>query len=254
MKTKLIYFSPTGTTKRVVREIARGIGGQYSEIDLTLSENREKEISISEDELAIIGAPVYGGRIPKVAREVLEKNLNGGKFCIVVAVYGNRAYDNALAELKYVANKKDLLVIAATAAIGEHSYSKEVAKGRPDKLDLAKLFAFGEHIKQRVSQKEYKEVVVPGEVPKTKANISSNYTIATDACTLCGLCAKSCPMGAIIKDKPNSDAINEKCIMCCKCIKICPENARVPKKDISSFVNKLKTEIAKDRKEIETFI
>jgi len=254
MKTKVIYFSPTGTTKEVVKEVTRGVGYDYSEVDLTKSENREKEIAIGEDELTIIGAPVYGGRVPKVVRNVLEANLEGGKLCVIVSVYGNRAYDNALAELQYVVDKKNLTVIAATAAIGEHSYSEEIAKGRPDELDLAKLFDFGELIREKISLKQYKEIKVPGKVPEGESKISSNYTVATDACNLCGLCAKYCPMNAISKENPDSDAINEKCIMCCKCIKICPEDAREPKDDVSSFVNKLKTKIAKEWKEIEVFI
>lgn len=62
---KLVYFSPTQTTKRVVEGIAQGIRvDTVEQIDLTPSEARTREFEEMGDQLAIIGAPVYDGRIP----------------------------------------------------------------------------------------------------------------------------------------------------------------------------------------------
>ena len=65
LKVYQIYFSPTGSTERVVK----GIGDAFSaypveNIDLTRYEARQEEYSFKENELVIIGAPVYGGRLP----------------------------------------------------------------------------------------------------------------------------------------------------------------------------------------------
>jgi ferredoxin len=254
MNTKLIYFSPTNTTKKVVSEIARGIGNPSFEINLTKPQLRNEKINLEKSDLAVIGVPVYGGRVPKAVREVLVNNFSGGKYAIIVAVYGNRAYDDALAELKDLMNKKGLIVIGAIAAIGEHSYSEKVATNRPDKYDLDKLFKFGEQIRIKINQNDYSEVSVKGEVPTGEAKISSNYSVTNQKCTECGICVTVCPMEAISKEDPSSDAIKDRCIMCCACIKACPENAREPKKDISEFIKRLETEIATGRKKIEKFI
>jgi len=56
---KLVYFSPTGTSRKVMESIAEGIAVKYVEqVDMTLSENAQETIPQLSDELVIIGAPV----------------------------------------------------------------------------------------------------------------------------------------------------------------------------------------------------
>ncbi len=58
-KVKLVYFSPTGTSRKVMESIAEGIAVKYVEqVDMTLSENAQETIPQLSDELVIIGAPV----------------------------------------------------------------------------------------------------------------------------------------------------------------------------------------------------
>ena len=70
---KLVYFSPTGTTKAVVQEIARGINpGTVEELDITRPGARKQPLRTSENELLIVGVPVYMGRVPALATEWLQ--------------------------------------------------------------------------------------------------------------------------------------------------------------------------------------
>ena len=63
-QVKLIYFSPTGTTQTVLENIAKGIAAKDVEhINLTLPAGTGQAVPPFSDELAIIGAPVYGGRL-----------------------------------------------------------------------------------------------------------------------------------------------------------------------------------------------
>ena len=58
-KVKLVYFSPTGTSRKVMESIAEGIAVKYVEqVDMTLSENAQETIPQLSDELVVIGAPV----------------------------------------------------------------------------------------------------------------------------------------------------------------------------------------------------
>jgi len=65
---KTLYFSPTGTTRKVVEAIARGASPRTTQsIDLTLPAAITEKLLTLEDDLIIVGLPVYVGRIPAEA-------------------------------------------------------------------------------------------------------------------------------------------------------------------------------------------
>ena len=150
-----IYFSPTRTTARIVAAIARGTQLPAAEpLDLTPPEARTWRIEAAQDALAIIGAPVYGGRIPPEAVVRLRRLRAHETPAGIVVVYGNRAYEDVLLELRDLVIEQGFIPIAAAAFIGEHSYSTEVtpiAHGRPDVLDLAQAQEFGALIRDRLA-------------------------------------------------------------------------------------------------------
>ena len=50
--------------------------------------------------------PVYAGRVPAIAVERLKGIKTSGVKCVIVAVYGNRAYEDALVEMQDVATER----------------------------------------------------------------------------------------------------------------------------------------------------
>lgn len=50
--------------------------------------------------------PVYAGRVPALAVEILKGIKTSGVKCVIVAVYGNRAYEDALVEMQDVATER----------------------------------------------------------------------------------------------------------------------------------------------------
>jgi flavodoxin len=110
-KITKIYFSPTGNTKKSVDAMAAAIGSEFQAYDVTVEKDASQHVFTPED-FAIIGAPVYGGRVPKVAAARLARFQGNQTPCIVVVTYGNRHYDDALLELADLAQAQGFVVKA----------------------------------------------------------------------------------------------------------------------------------------------
>ena len=97
--THIVYFSPTHTSEKIARAIGEGIGMERRiETDLTLDEGTSP-IEI-KDSLTILAAPVYGGRVAPIALQRMKRLKGTNAPVILVAVYGNRDYEDALVELR----------------------------------------------------------------------------------------------------------------------------------------------------------
>ena len=228
-----ISFSPTGTSKKIVGGIASGISavGRDS-IDLTYPGKFETR-TFTQDDLVVVGVPVYAGRVAPLAVDRL-KSIKGCMTPAVLAVlYGNREYEDALIELRDIAVAASFIPVAASAFIGEHSFSSNqipIAPGRPDSSDLEAASSFGRKIFDKIGKVEdcssFPILPVPGNIPYKESTGSPPVTPKVDQalCTHCGMCVETCPGAAItITDELTMDA--ECCIFCCACIKICPEDA-----------------------------
>ena len=261
-KLKLIYFSPTGTTQKVLESIAKGITVEAVEyINLTLPEGAQQTIPPFSDELVIIGAPVYGGRLPVDAINRFKQLKASKTLAILIVVYGNREFEDALLELKNIAIELGFNPVAGGAFIGEHSFATKdvpIANGRPDSLDVQKAMDFGVKIKDRVkalqSPAAQMDLEIPGRYPYESGPLSMAVSPVTkeDICTVCGSCASVCPTAAISINRSVATKI-ELCIRCCACIKNCPTGARVMEdsmiKNIANWLN----ENCSIRKEPQTF-
>lgn len=259
-----VFFSPTHTTERIVEGIAQGIQiGRVERLDLTPPDARTREHEEMHDELVIIGAPVYGGRIPHEAVHRLHRIKGNGTPAVVVAVYGNRAYEDALLELRDLAAELGFSPVAGGAFIGEHSYDSEttpIASGRPDAQDLEKAKGFGKLIREKMREmrtlEEMPSLQVPGDFPyREEWDLPSDMFPVTDEtqCTLCGTCARICPTAAItVGDTVMTD--QSACILCNACVKKCSTGARGWENPWVKRAAKWLAAYCRQRKEPEIFL
>ena len=68
----------------------------------------------------------------------------------VVAVYGNREFEDALLELKNTAEQIGFKVVAGIGAIAQHSIANTIGEGRPNKNDIEQLNIFKEKINKKI--------------------------------------------------------------------------------------------------------
>ncbi len=253
--THLIYFSPALSTRKVMRIIGKGIGMPVKEYDVT--QGIGEPLSFDMNDLVVFGVPVFAGRVPPLAVEALQKFKGNNTPAVIVCVYGNRDYDDALLELKDICEANSFNVIAAGAFVARHSIFPKVGQGRPDEQDKQKIIGFGERCIRQFRERK-------GIENKTlKLNIKGNYPYrkpskipftpkADSKCDKCGICAAQCPVDAISEKDPRKTD-KKACISCARCIAVCPQNARSFKGILYKLVRRKFEKSYVNRKEMELF-
>ena len=224
-----VIFSPTGGTKKVPHILAGKLSDRSECIDLTDPKVDFASFSFAADDICLLAVPSFGGRVPAVAAERLRLLRGNGAKAVLVAVYGNRAYEDTLVELQDIAENAGFRSIAAVAAVAEHSIMRQFATGRPDADDVRELERFAEVIRQRAESENIPLLDVPGNRPYKEWHSSPMYPETNQDCCFCGACAAVCPVGAIPLENPQKTNTGM-CISCMRCISVCPSHARELKK------------------------
>lgn len=245
-------------------------------------------------ELVVWGTPTYAGRIPNktldFVREIvanpdradseafprneMAKSGEGnpqillnddfaGNVMIPIAVYGNRSFDNCLAELGGLMKKGGHLPIAGIAMPTRHTFSKTLGAGRPDAEDFKTLDEFCTKIRNKLMDIDIAPAVFPGEeepekyyVPKRLDGepavfLKAKPQVDADKCTGCGTCTEVCPMGSIAPGPVFSGI----CIKCQACIQHCKNGALYfDDPDFLSHVAMLEANFASPLKKPELFL
>ncbi|MEG1672319.1 MAG: 4Fe-4S binding protein [Alistipes sp.] len=258
---RLIYFSPTGTSRRVGEAIVCGLQTEnIVQQDVTL--HPAAECIVSASELAIFVVPVYGGHLAPMAVERLKAIRGNQTPAVAVVVYGNRAYEGALVELSELIESHGFRVIAGATFIGEHSYStakNPIAVGRPNEGDLTIACNFGVQIRAKfdaaastlqIPTVNLTKIAKPNQpllpllrfmwgvlrMRRSGMPLPKTPTLPDESlCVHCGICVDQCPVGAILRgDELHTDA--SKCIRCCACVKGCSLHARVYESPFSALL------------------
>lgn len=240
-----VYFSGTGTTKKVVtalsRAIAEGLSASCQEYCFNLPAAREKELVFGPEDLVVLGVPVYAGRVPNLLLPYVRDGIHGGgALGVPVVLYGNRNFDDGLMELRNVMSGNGFAPVSAGAFVGEHSFSTILGAGRPDGEDMALAAELAEKTIEKVkglAAAPSEAVAVEGCDPirpyytprdrhgePIKDFLKAKPVTDKEKCVNCGLCAKLCPMGSI--DPADFSNVAGKCIKCCACVKNCPQGAK----------------------------
>ena len=221
-KLSKIYFSPSGTTEKIVNEIAKHFNMNRENYDL-LSFDGEKNFN---NELVIIGIPVFDGRIPKLVCERLSKMKGNNTKAIVVLNYGNIGYGDALLELTELLKKNNFDIVGVATTVSQHSQFNKLAQNRPDSSDLERINDFTKNIIEKLNTNKENEIFVSGYKPYPEY-IKPSFSVNCDEnlCVECMDCFYTCPEDAIMENTPTKTNLDD-CTRCSTCINVCSENAR----------------------------
>ena len=72
---KLVYFSPTGATRKIMMETARNIDAKSVSFDFSVYKAKKPSLKFGSNDFAIFGIPVYYGRVPALFLESIHRPL-----------------------------------------------------------------------------------------------------------------------------------------------------------------------------------
>ena len=242
-----LYFSPTGSTQKIVETIAKGTGKPVkTSINITTPKQRDTFNGQVDGDLLIVGVPVYTGKYPSIIRSSLSKIDGNGLYALPVSVCGNVRMGTCLADLCGLLKKQGFTIPAADNFIAQHSFACEafpIGKGRPDEGDLGIALDFGNHVVDKIVKDPeditslyrgnlYIRMYVSGSIDAegfTSLGERHSPFIKVskhneELCIDCGRCVEVCPTGAI--DVNSYRIIDGLCIRCFACTNVCPNGAK----------------------------
>ena len=242
-----LYFSPTGTTRRIVEAIAEGMDvPSLAPISVTTPRERDSFSGQIDGDLLIVGVPVYAGRIPSFVLSPLSQVDGAGRWALPVAVCGNVRMGTCLAELCAVLKRQGFTIPAAGNFVAQHSFACAgfpIAEGRPDQDDLRQAAEFGRRVAGRIAEGAEDITCVYGRFLYIRMYVSGSIEATgfvsmperhrptirvsehdADLCDDCGNCVVVCPTGSI---DPESYLVeDETCIRCFACTAVCLPEAK----------------------------
>ena len=258
LNLRTIYFSATGTSKKVALAISQSIATEFVVEDITFQSLQNT--TYATDDLLCVAVPVYGGGVAPVALKRLEAIRGNNTPAVVVVVYGNRNFERAAVQMSDFLAERGFITIAVAAFVGEHSYSTEqypIAVGRPAEGDINDAKHFGQLVKEKLATgiesvdvsalqcpdsgeenvKAFVEFVKGYQAEQAKNPIKLLPITDEDRCVMCGVCVDVCPMEAI--DRENVSVVDSTlCIKCCACVKECPKEAKMLNSPFAPMLSK----------------
>ena len=110
----LYFFSPTGGTQRVAGLFAENLNAADACTDITVHAEAK---TFSADDCLLVFFPVYGGRVPGPCLARMRALRGTDTPAVLVAVFGNRAVDDALLEMRDTLTPLGFRVVAAAEVI-----------------------------------------------------------------------------------------------------------------------------------------
>ena len=152
-----IYYSPVGGTEIMTEALARKVGAildDNSPLDVSVEcydmLEEHNGLVFDDETVAVIGMPVYVGKIPLPAAEAMKRFAGNGAMTLAAVSYGGRKYGNALFELKRLAEDCGFKAIGAGAFMISYMALRGSARGSAPVIDIESLYDFGKAASEKI--------------------------------------------------------------------------------------------------------
>ncbi len=244
MKCIIVYFSLTGSTRKIAKAIRTGVEHVFGTCDLVKLADVDPE-SLGNYDLIGIGSPVWGG--PPKQLEWFVDSLPDlkGKYVFAFCSHGAKG-ERFFPILLKLLKRKGLRAIGVCDWYGTVNLpmmpKPYFTEGHPDEIDLAQAERFGKEMAElRLRIRKEGAGIIPG-FPKMSLPPRSRlkrprpkYDRSKCVYPSCTLCVDCCPVHGIDL-KADPIVFGRDCHTCHFCEMICPEGAISV--DYESFVKK----------------
>lgn len=240
-RVSAMYFSATGTTKRIVLavagRIARAWGEELRLEDFTLPQGGKSPAVSKKETSWCSGRPGLCRRVPNVLLSYIRVSQAEAPWpspwCATeTGIMTTRSSNCATCWRRLASGPSRQGHLWASTRSPASS-----GAGRPDAEDIAKAEEFAERILQLPEPpaegrqpvevngcSPYRPYYVPKDRNGQPVNILKDKPKVGEGCTNCGLCVLLCPIGSIVPG--NVGEYRGICIKCGACVKGCPADAR----------------------------
>ncbi len=234
MKTTIFYFTGTGNSLQVARDLAMELGG--AEV-ISIPKAMETGAGYDADCVGIV-FPVYMFGMPLIVAEFARKlTAKAGAYIFAVATYAGIP-GATLVHLKKLLESRGMKLAAGFGVVMPGNYTP--LYGAPSQRAQEKIFS-----KAKMKVKEIAEVVKARKSVKPVAgnfvmnlilwdpiyrwgssyiHESDKYFRAGEKCNSCGICGKVCPVSNI-EMQGGKPVWGHNCQQCMACLQWCPREA-----------------------------
>ncbi|MCB4792760.1 MAG: EFR1 family ferrodoxin [Elusimicrobia bacterium] len=233
MKTTIYYFTGTGNSLKVARDIAGGLG--ETEL-IPIAKAIKNDVKPSADRIGLI-FPVYVWGVPVIVTNFVKKLEATDKYFFSVVTYGGMPA-STVNQLKNLLRGRNIKLSAGFGVKmpGNYvplygAYPEKTCNELYDK-EKNKIKEIIEYIKAgREGRCEDNSFIVNWifsgiiyNLSVSKMHEASKKFWVKDTCTKCGLCEKICPVKNIRLDQ-GKPVWDKRCEQCLACIQWCPVEA-----------------------------
>ena len=232
MKTTIYYFSGTGNSLKVAKDIATGL--KDTQVIRICKDNMDINNTVS-NKIGIV-FPVYFSGMPLLVKEFIEKVKIPSEAYVYAVVTFGRASDASISQLEKLLINKGIKLSAAFKMRMPGNY--QVMYSPFSEKKQKQLFENEERkISQIVSSINNNEIVkcsgISEKLMKTVGGImytsfkpyKKDKNFWTDEkCNGCGICVKVCPANNI-KMNNRKPQWQHKCEQCVACMQWCPQKS-----------------------------
>lgn len=230
----ILYFTGTGNSKYVAKQIAKVTGDEIISMNDRIKEGRYDTLSSTRPYVFVV--PTYAWRIPRIVENFINKtSLEGNKKAYFLMTCGTET-GNAVHYLKKLCLDKGLEFMGNATIIMPENYIAMYPV--PDQEESWKIIKNAEPSIQKAAECIKNEKSFQPEKITTAWKIQSKlinpvfYSVfvkdkgfySTPSCISCAKCVKVCPVNNVqlVDKKP---VWNGNCTHCMACICACPKEA-----------------------------